>query len=112
MAHEARFGVMTLLRLLVAASAGLSLWFVFYLGAPWRSESPAVAWLLAAWAWTTAAFQALLLLALFRIDVPLWLVVLVLAAQDGVFVWRLVLLYRARRADLTVRPGSRRERLR
>jgi len=88
-----------LLQVLVAASAGLSLWFVLYLGPPWRSENPAVAWLLAAWAWSTAAFQALLLLALFRIVVPLWLVALVLFAQDAVFAWRLVLLRRTRRAD-------------
>ena len=99
MACEAGFGVTGLLQVLVAASVGLSLWFVLTLGAPWRNERPTVAWLLAAWAWSTAAFQALLLLALFRIAVPLLVVALVLFAQDGVFVWRLVLLWRTRRAD-------------
>jgi len=90
---------MTVVQLLVAASIGLSLWFVLSLGDPRRSENPTIAWLLAAWAWVTVAFEALLLLALFHIHVPVWLAAVVLFAQDGVFGWRLVLLRRARRAD-------------
>jgi hypothetical protein len=97
---------MTLLRLLVAASIGLSMWFVLSLGDPRRSENQTVAWLLAAWAWVTIAFEALLLLALFRVHVPPWVAVVVLAVQDGVFGWRLVLLYRARR---TVQGPQRNE---
>jgi len=90
---------MTVIQLLVTASIGLSLWFAVSLGDPRRSENPPVAWLLAAWAWVTVAFEALLLLALFHIHVPAWLAAVVLFAQDGVFAWRLVLLHRARRAD-------------
>lgn len=84
---------------LVAASILLTLWFVLQLGDPRRSQSPTVAWLLAAWGWITIAFEALLLAALLRIHVPSWLAVLVLFAQDGIFAWRLVLLHRSRRAD-------------
>jgi hypothetical protein len=90
---------MTVIQLLVAASIGLSLWFVVSLGNPRRSESPTMAWLLSAWAWVTVAFETLLLLALFRIHVPAWLAAVVLFAQDGIFAWRLVLLRRTRRVD-------------
>lgn len=89
----------TLLRALVAASILLTLWFVISLGDPRRSDSPTVAWLLAAWGWITVAFETLLLLALLRIHVPSWLAVLVLFAQDGIFAWRLVLLRKARQTD-------------
>ena len=99
MALEAGIYVMTLLQLLVAASIVLSLWFVLSLGDPRRSENPIVAWLLAAWAWVTVAFEVLLLLALFRVHVPPWLAVVVLFAQDSVFAWRMVLLRRSRRGD-------------
>src|SRR5258705_33899 len=103
MALEAGIYVMTLLQLLVAASIVLSLWFVLSLGNPRRSENPVVAWLLAAWAWGTVAFELLLLAALFRGHVPPWLAVVVLFAQDGVFGWRMVLLRRSRRQDNSVR---------
>ena len=88
---------MTLIQLLVAASIVLSLWFVVSLGDPRRSESPTVAWLLAAWAWATVVFESLLLLALLHVHVPAWLAAVVLLVQDGVFGWRIVLLYRSRR---------------
>jgi hypothetical protein len=91
--------VSALLEILVAASVLLTLCFALYLGAPWRSEYPPMAWLLAAWAWVTVAFETLLLLALFHIHVPPLLAVLVLAVQDGIFTWRLVLLRQTRRAD-------------
>jgi len=91
--------VTAVIQLLVAASIGLSLWFAVSLGNPRRSENPTVAWLLSAWAWVTVAFELLLLLALFRIHAPPWLAALVLFAQDAIFGWRLVLLYRGRRAD-------------
>ncbi len=48
---------MGLLQVLVAASVLLSLWFVLYLGPPGRSERPVVAWLLAAWAWSTCGLR-------------------------------------------------------
>lgn len=89
--------MVNLLRMLVAASVGLSLWFVVALGPPQRSDSPLMAWLLSAWAWVTIAFEVLLLLALYRVRVPLWIAAAILAAQDGVFGWRLVLLYRTRK---------------
>jgi hypothetical protein len=90
---------MVLLRALVGASISLSLWFVVSLGDPRRTANPPVAWLLAAWGWITIAFELLLLLALLRIHVPPWLAVGVLAAQDTVFAWRLVLLRRSRTVD-------------
>lgn len=86
-----------LLQGLVAASVLLTLWFVLTLGSPRRSENQPIAWLLAAWAWVTVAFETLLLLALFQVHVPGWLAALVLFAQDGVFAWRLALLWRSRR---------------
>lgn len=93
-----------LLRILVAASVGLSLWFVLSLGDPRRSENVLIAWLLAAWAWVTIAFETLLLLALFRIAVPSWIAAVVLAGQDVVFGWRLVLLHRTRRNNKEAQP--------
>lgn len=92
-------GVTALLQALVAASVLLTLWFVLTLGSPRRSENPTIAWLLAAWAWVTVAFETLLLLALFQIHVPAWLAAVVLFAQDGVFAWRLALLWRSRHKD-------------
>lgn len=89
----------TLLRILVGASIGLSVWFVITLGPPQRSDNPLIAWLLAAWAWVTIAFEVLLLLALFHIAVPLWIAAVILATQDAIFGWRLVLLYRTRRDE-------------
>lgn len=88
-----------LLRVLVAASILLTLWFVISLGDPRRSENATVAWLLAAWGWITIAFETLLLLALLHVHVPTWVAVLVLFAQDAIFAWRLVLLRRARQTD-------------
>ena len=90
---------MTVVQLLVAASIGLSLWFVLSLGPPMRSANVKVAWLLAAWAWVTVAFELLLLLTLFHVHVPIWLAALVLLVQDGVFAWRIVLLRRSRLTD-------------
>jgi hypothetical protein len=83
--------------ILVGASVVLGIWFALELGRPWRSENPPMAWLLAAWAWSTAAVETVLLLALFRVAVPPWVVVVVLLAQDSVWVWRLVKLRRERR---------------
>lgn len=86
-----------LLEFLVGASIVLTLGFVLALGPPWRSRAPGMAWMLASWAWATVAFETLLLLVLFRVPVPLWLAAVALLAQDGVWVWRLVLLHRERR---------------
>jgi len=91
--------VRAVLQLLVGGSIGLTLWFVLSLGPPRNSQNPSVAWLLAAWAWVTIAFETLLLLALFSVMVPSWLAAGVIAAQDGIFAWRLVLLRKSRRAD-------------
>jgi hypothetical protein len=81
---------------LLALSVALGLWFAVELGRPWRAENPTMAWLLAAWAWSTVAVESILLLALFRITVPWWVVVVVLAAQDAVWVWRLIRLRQER----------------
>ena len=98
MARPTGAHVMTLIQLLVAASIVLSLWFVISLGDPRQSENPTVAWLLAAWGWATVVFESLLLLALLHLHVPAWLFAVVLLVQDGVFGWRIVLLYRSRRS--------------
>lgn len=82
---------------LVGASVLLGIWFALELGRPWRSENPPMAWLLAAWAWSTVAVETVLLLALFRVAVPAAVVAMVLLGQDSVWVWRLVKLRRERR---------------
>lgn len=95
-----------LLQLLVGLSIVLTVWFLVALGRPWRSESPTTAWLLAAWAWVTAAFEVLLELVLFRITFPLWVATVILMAQDAVFAWRLVKLRQTRAADALPVPPS------
>lgn len=87
------------LEALVGGSVLLTGWFVLLLGPPQRSVNPPMAWMLAAWAWVTIALESLLLLSLFRVAVSPWIAVVVLLAQDGIWVWRLVLLYRSRRGD-------------
>lgn len=82
---------------LLGLSIVLGVWFAAELGPPWRSDSRVMAWLLAAWTWSTVAVETVLLLALFRIHVPWWVVVAVLVSQDAVWVWRLVKLRRERR---------------
>ena len=82
---------------LIAGSIGLGLWFIVSYGRPWRSDYPAMAWLQSALAAVPVAFDSLLLLALFKLTAPVWLVVAILAAQDVVFGWRVVTLMRARR---------------
>lgn len=86
--------------LLIGASIALGSWFAWELGAPWRSGAPMMAWLQAALAWVTVAFDATLLAALFRVHVPPWVYGVILLAQDVVFGWRLVMLRRARQIDL------------
>ena len=99
MAFEAGVTVMTMIQLLLTASVGLPMWFVLSLGDPRRTQNSRTAWLLAGWGWVTVAWETLILLATFRVAVPLWLAALVLLAQDGVFGWWLVQLYRTRRKD-------------
>ena len=89
-----------LFQILVGGSIGLSLAFLYSLGPPWRSESPTVTWLLAAWAWVSVAFEATLLLVLFRVAVPPWIFAVVLVAKDAVFAWRLALVRRPPRGEL------------
>jgi hypothetical protein len=84
-----------LVQTLVALSIALTVVFVAALGHP---RSP-VAWMLASWGWITVAFESLLLAVTFRVHVPMWSLALVLAAQDGLFGWRLALLWRARRLE-------------
>lgn len=83
---------------LVAGSVVLAAWFVLALGPPYRSENQATTWLLATWGWVSLIFETLLLLALLQISVPWLFAVVVLAAQDAVWVWWLVRLHRSRRA--------------
>jgi len=81
---------------LIGVSMLLGLDFVVSFGPPWRSESPAMAWLQAGLAWVALAFDTVLLLALFRVAAPMWIVALILLGQDAVYAWRLVVLRRAR----------------
>jgi hypothetical protein len=84
---------------LIGASALLGLWFVIELGRPWHSELPPMAWLQTTIASAAVAFDVVLLLALLRVPVPMFVFALIVAAQDGVFAWRLVRLHAARRED-------------
>jgi len=98
--------VTNLLRALVAGSIGFSVYFLVLLGMPWRSRHQrAVTWLLALWAGTTMAVKMLILLALFQVSVPLWVAAVVLAAEEAVFAWRVVVLRHARRADARALGG-------
>lgn len=85
-----------LFEVLIGLSVALGAWFALELGPPWKSENPVMAWLLAAWTWSTVGVETILLLALFRVALPWWLVVVVLAGQDAVWVWRLVKLRQQR----------------
>jgi hypothetical protein len=84
------------IEVLLAGSVALTAAFLILLGPPWLSAEPKVAWLLAAWGWVTLALELLILLVLLRVAVPSWLALIVLLAQDGVWVWRLAVLRRAR----------------
>ncbi len=88
----AETGVIGLVQALITGSILLTLTFAIALGRP----SGAVGWMLAAWAWVTATFELLLLLSTFRVAVPIWIAASVLLAQDVIFTWRLVLLWRSR----------------
>ena len=87
---------------LIGASAVLGLWFVAELGLPWRSSAPAMAWLQAALAAVALAFDVALLLAMWRVVVPVWVFAAILAGQDAVFSWRVATLRNARRHDIRV----------
>lgn len=86
---------------LVGVSVVLGLCFVIVFGRPWRSDNPAMAWLQWALAAVALAFDAMVMVSLFRVAVPMWAVALILLAQDGVFAWRLAKLARTRRPDAT-----------
>lgn len=88
---------------LVGASVLLGLCFVVVFGRPWRSDNRAMAWLQWALAAVALAFDVVLMLALFGVVVPMWVVALVLLAQDGVFAWRLAKLAWTRRPDSRLR---------
>jgi hypothetical protein len=73
---------------LVGYSVLFGVLFVVGLGWPWRSESPAMAWLQAMLAGVALALDVIILFALFAVRVPLWVIALALIAQDAVFTWR------------------------
>lgn len=87
-----------LVQVLVGISILLSLRFIADVGNPRRSEIPTIAWLLAAWGWVSVAFETLIFVAMFDVDIPLWIAAVVLAAKDGVYTWRIAVVRRARRA--------------
>ena len=82
---------------LITVSALLGLVFVATLGLPWRSANPAMAWLQSMLAWAAIAFDTVLLLAVFRVHVPTWIVAAILLGQDAAFAWRLWLLLKVQR---------------
>lgn len=88
---------------LMAGSALLGLSFVLALGRPWRSEVPAAAWLQAMLAAVTVAFDVVIVLVMLAVAVPPWVVVAVVAVQDGVFAWRLRRLWMARQRDIRIK---------
>ncbi len=87
----------SLFAILFGSSALLGLWFVAALGSPTHSAEPSMAWLQAGLALVAVMVDVMLLLALYHVRAPGWAYALVLLAQDVVFAWRLVVLYRARR---------------
>lgn len=87
---------MTLIRLLIAASVILSLWFVVQLWPPWKAHDAPIAWLLSGLAVTAAVWDAMILLATYRIAVPFFVALTFLAAQDALLIWRLVSARRSR----------------
>ena len=91
---------------LVALSILLCFWFTAGLGLPWRSRYPTGAWLWAAMAWVAIALDVLLMLVVLRVRFSPWVAVGVLAAQDGVYAWRLAVLYTARRSEKMGDPGG------
>ena len=93
--------------LVVGTSLLLGLWFVIAFGPPWRSENPPMAWLQAGLALAAIAFDVVVLLALFRLIPIAWSGLLVLAAQDAVFAWRLAVLLRARRRERSFTSSDR-----
>jgi hypothetical protein len=85
--------------ILFGTSVVLGLWFVLDLGPPWRSQLPGTAWLQASLAAVVLALDLVIVLLLLRVPVPWWLIAVLVAAQDAVFVWRLVKLHEARRSS-------------
>lgn len=93
--------------LLLGFSIALSLGFVVALGRPRRHPDVPMAWFLASTGWAAVAIDAALFAAVLGTHVPAWLFAVVLAVQDGVFGWRLVLVLHARRHAETFRNGGR-----
>lgn len=89
----------TAVELALFGSVALTVMFLAQLGAPWRSEETATSWLLSAWGVVTLALELLILLALLRVPFPMWVALVVVLAQDGVWVWRMLHVRRARRED-------------
>ena len=84
------FGVLIGVSMLLGAS------FLASYGPPWRSDRPLTAWVQSGLAWVALAFDTALFLSLFYVLVPLWIVALILLAQDIVYTVRLIALRRAR----------------
>ncbi len=83
--------------LLIVVSIAFGLAFVVAYGDPRRNETPSMAWLQAGLAWVALIFDAIFLLAVFRVFAPWWIVLIALLGQDIVFGWRLYVLFAARR---------------
>lgn len=77
----------------------LGLAFLLGLGRPWRAPDDlrTQAWLQAALVALPIGLEALLFMVALRVAPPFWAVVAVLLGQDGVYGWRLFVLYRAHR---------------
>lgn len=81
---------------LLGLSILLGAGFIVAYGPPSRTENPRMAWLQAALAGVAVAFDIVFLLAVESVIPPAWIIFVILAAQDAVFGWRLVALFRAR----------------
>ena len=83
----------------IVVSMMLGLGFLFALGRPWKvpHELRTLAWLQVALVAMPVALDLLLLFVVLKIAPPVWLVVVVLAGQDVVYGWRLLVLLRAHR---------------
>jgi amino acid transporter len=89
---------MTLAAVLLGLSVVLNLAFVVLLGNPRKQPDRPIAWFLASTGWGAVALDATLLVSVLGAHVPPLVGVAVVAVQDGIFGWRLWLMYQSRRS--------------
>lgn len=83
----------------IIVSMALGLAFMIVMERPWHAPRAlrTMAWLQLALVATPIGLDSILLLVTLRVPPPIWLVILVLFAQDVVYGWRLLILIQAHR---------------